>query len=69
MIISDTKCLGNMIKGRRKELKLTQAYLSEITGLSTTFISDVENGKSTAEIGKIIKLVNILGMNISVESR
>ena len=69
MIITDTIALGKMIKARRKELGVTQAYLSEVTGLSTTFISDVENGKSTAEIGRIIKLINILGMDFIVESR
>ena len=69
MIITDTATLGKMLKTRRKELGITQAYLSEVTGLSTTFISDVENGKSTAEIGRIIKLVNMLGMDLIVESR
>ena len=69
MIITDTIALGKMIKTRRKEMGITQAYLLEVTGLSTTFISDVENGKSTAEIGRIIKLINILGMDFIVESR
>ena len=37
--------LGNVIRSRRKELKYTQGYISEITGLSVSFISDLENGK------------------------
>jgi HTH-type transcriptional regulator / antitoxin HipB len=69
MVITDTLLLGQTIKERRKEMGITQLYLSQATGLSTTFISDVENGKVTAEIGKVLKLVNILGMDLKVERR
>ena len=69
MKITDSKSLGQAIRTRRKELKYTQAYLSEVTGLSVTFISDVERGKPTAEIEKTIHLINILGMDILVERR
>lgn len=69
MRITDSKSLGKAIRIRRKELRYTQAYLSEFTGLSVTFISDVERGKPTAEIEKTIQLINILGMDILVEKR
>ena len=61
--------MGAAIRARRKELEYTQAYLAEFTGLSVTFISDVERGKPTAEIEKVIRLINILGMDITVEKR
>lgn len=69
MKIIDSKSLGQAIRERRKELKYTQAYLSEYTGLSVTFISDLERGKPTAEIEKTIRLVNVLGMDLLVERR
>lgn len=69
MKITDSKTLGAAIRARRKELEYTQAYLAEFTGLSVTFISDVERGKPTAEIEKVIRLINILGMDITVEKR
>lgn len=69
MKVTDSKTLGQAIRIRRKELNYTQAYLSEFTGLSVTFISDVERGKPTAEIEKTIKLINILGMDLLVERR
>jgi y4mF family transcriptional regulator len=69
MKIVDSKSLGEMIRERRKELNYTQAFLAEFTGLSVTFISDVERGKATAEIGKVIQLLHILGMDIFVERR
>jgi len=69
MKITDSKSLGQVIRERRKELNYTQAYLSEFTGFSVTFISDLERGKPTAEIEKAIRLVNILGMDLLIERR
>ena len=69
MRIIDSKSLGQTIRMRRKELNYTQAYLSEFTGLSVTFISDVENGKSTVELEKTLRLIHILGMDLLVERR
>lgn len=54
---------------RRKELHYSQAYLSEFTGLSVSFISDLERGKPTAEIEKTIKVINILGLDLFVEKK
>ena len=69
MKILDSKTLGQAIKIRRKELKYTQVFLSEFSGLSVTFISDVEHGKPTAEIEKTLKLIQLLGMDMFVEKR
>lgn len=69
MRITDSEELGNIIRNRRKELKYTQAFLSEYTGLSISFISDVERGKPTVEIGKVIHLTSILGLDINVDVR
>jgi transcriptional regulator with XRE-family HTH domain len=69
MKITDSKSLGIAIKNRRKELKYTQAYVSDFTGFSISFISDLERGKSTAEIGKTLEVINLLGMDVLIESR
>lgn len=69
MKIIDTISLGKSIKERRKQLNYTQKFLAEVTGLSISFISDLEHGKETAEIGKILFLVNTLGMDLSIEKR
>ena len=46
-MVTDVKAFGEIIRKRRKELGYTQAYLSEFSGFSVSFISDLENGKST----------------------
>jgi transcriptional regulator with XRE-family HTH domain len=69
MKISDAKDFGKAIKTRRKELGYTQSYVSDVTGYSVSFISELENGKVTAEIGKALTLANILGLDIIVNAR
>lgn len=69
MKIRSVEELGEAIRTRRKELHYTQAFLAEFTGLSVSFISDVERGKATAEIGKTLQLLMILGLDLSVERR
>ena len=69
MKTNDASALGNAIKSRRKELGLKQKDVADATGFSVSFISDLENGKSTAELGKSIHIINMLGMDLHVEVR
>ena len=69
MKVFETSDLGKAIRNRRKELGYTQSYQSEYSGLSVSFISDVENGKNTVELGRVIGLVNLLGLDIEIVSR
>ena len=69
MKIRSVEELGEAIRTRRKELHYTQAFLAEFTGFSVSFISDDERGKATAEIGKTLQLLMILGLDLSVERR
>lgn len=69
MRVKDSSELGKEIKKRRKSLGYTQTEISLRTGLSASFISEVENGKETAEVGKVMFLLSILGLNLFVEER
>ncbi len=68
-MITDAKSFGETVRKRRKELGYTQAYLSEFSGFSVSFISDLENGKSTTEIGKALYLANLLGLDCILKPR
>jgi y4mF family transcriptional regulator len=69
MIVSTAKEFGAAIRARRKELGLTQAALAEFTGFSVSFLSDLENGKQTAELGKALYLANLLGLDAELRKR
>ncbi len=69
MKIRDSRSFGLAIREERKRKGYTQAFISEFTGLSVSFLSDLENGKETAELGKALFLANTLGLNIELNSR
>ena len=69
MNITTAKEFGEAIRTRRKELGYTQGYLSDFSGLSVSFISDLERGKKTIELEKAIYLANILGMDCCLAKR
>ena len=69
MKITDAASLGDAIRSRRKELKYTQGYISEITVLIIIFLSFLENGKHRYVISKTIEVINLLGLDILVEAR
>ena len=69
MKITDSASLGKAIRARRKQLGYTQKYISDFTGFSVSFISDLENGKPTAELEKTLAVVQILSLDLFVEVR
>lgn len=69
MKLTKAEDFGLAVKTRRKQLGYTQAYISEVTGFSTSFISDLENGKKTAELGKALFLANLLGLDVEMKER
>ncbi len=53
---------GNMLKGRRKELKLTQKQLAEKLGKEQSYIARVENGKADIQLSSFFRIASILGI-------
>ena len=69
MKITSTMEFGRTIRNKRKKLGYTQAQLSEYTGFSTSFISDLENGKEAVELGKALFLLQLLGLDLAINNR
>lgn len=69
VMITDSVSFGRALRQRRTELGYTQAFLSEFSGFSVSFISDLENGKSTIQLDKAIRLANLLGLDCNLTPR
>ena len=61
-----SKKLGRLIRKRRKEVGLNQAELALASGTGARFISDLENGKETCQLGKMLKVVSNLGFEMEL---
>ncbi|TFH17020.1 MAG: transcriptional regulator [Lentisphaerales bacterium] len=60
--------LGAAIRARRKRLKVTQKDLAMTCGTGLRFISDLEQGKPTCQIGKILQVLQALGIKLEIAS-
>ena len=69
MKVTDSNSFGAAIKNKRKKLGYTQKYISEFTGISTSFLSDLENGKKTIELDKALRIANLLGLDVELNER
>lgn len=61
--------LGRFVRERRKKDGLTQAETAALCGVGTRFISDLENGKSTVEFGKVLQVLKGLGLECFIIPR
>jgi len=67
--IQTTKDLGQLVRAHRKEKRLTLQTVAGLGNLSTRFLSEFERGKETAEIGKILKTLRTLGLEVIIRPR
>ena len=67
--IQTTKELGELVRAHRKSKHLTLDTISGLGNLSTRFLSEFERGKETAEIGKVLKALRTLGLEVTVQPR
>jgi transcriptional regulator with XRE-family HTH domain len=57
--------VGSRIKALRKEKKLKLKHLSALAGISISFLSDIENGKSNPSLERLEKIAEKLGTSVS----
>jgi len=55
--------LGAVLRTQRKAQGLTLEQLSGLSGLGMRFLSELERGKVTAELGKTLEVARLLGMD------
>lgn len=53
---------GNMLRERRRELKLTQKQVAEKLGREQSYIARVENGKADIQLSSFFRIAAILGI-------
>lgn len=59
---------GYLIKERRRALSLSQTALAKEIGVSRRWVSDIETGKETAELVRVIRALRFLGISLKATS-
>ena len=56
--------VGKIILAARRHRKLTQGELARAIGTTQAWLSEVEQGKDTAQIGKVLRTLSYLGVRL-----
>ncbi|HEY8369437.1 MAG TPA: helix-turn-helix transcriptional regulator [Thermodesulfobacteriota bacterium] len=58
--------LGHFVRALRHELGVTQTELAMTSGTGLRFIVDLEKGKPTCQVGKVMQVLATLGATLEV---
>lgn len=58
---------GEILRDRRKELKLTQKELAERVGKERSYIAKIEKGETDMQLSSFIRIVSALGMSLDLQ--
>lgn len=58
--------IGALVRRLRKEQSLRQDELAVVSGVGVRFIVDLEAGKPTAQTGKVLYVLQMLGCSIEI---
>ena len=62
----DSTSLGLIVRRERKAQKLKQAELAAVSGVGIRFIVDLEAGKPTLQLEKVLRVIMTLGCDITI---
>ncbi|MGD9601372.1 MAG: helix-turn-helix transcriptional regulator [Gammaproteobacteria bacterium] len=65
----DIDAIGRRVRSERKQLGLRQDEFASLVGIGTRFLSELENGKPTLEIGRVLRVLDALGLEVQVHRR
>ena len=67
--VSTAAEIGHAIRRKRKEVGALQENAAAFSGVGTTFLSHLENGKETVELGKTLQVLKSLGLELYIYPR
>lgn len=63
----NTKEIGQLIKERRKSLKVNQLELSELAGVGINTLVAIERGEGNPKLETLLAILDTLGLQINIQ--
>lgn len=67
--VTDAETIGELVRSARKAQGLTQREFADIAGVGVRFLSELERGKSTAEVGLVLEVLANAGYDLFARRR
>lgn len=58
---------GEILRERRRELKMSQAALAEKVGAKQSYIARLEKGEVDVQFSSLLKIAGALGLNVQLQ--
>lgn len=68
-IVKSASDIGAAVREKRKESKLTLAEAAGLCNVNYRFLSDLENGKPTVRLDKVLQVLAALGLDLALQER
>ena len=68
-VIRSSTELGAVVREQRKRLVLKQLDIAGLGNTGNRFIVDLENGKPTVQLQKVLDVMDLLGLEVVVRSK
>ena len=66
--LTNTSKLAEIVRHERKRQKVSQIQLSQLANVGVRFVRDLEDGKETVRLDKVLAVLETLGIVIELSS-
>lgn len=67
--VRSTESIGEVVQQLRREQKLLQIDLAGLAGTGNRFIVDLEKGKPTLQMQKVLDVLDLMGLEVSIRRK
>lgn len=67
--IKSTQGLGSLVREFRGAQKMTQADILGLANTGNRFIVELENGKPTVQLQKVLDVLDVLGLEMFIQKK
>lgn len=67
--LNPTEAVGALVRQRRRALALTQADVARLGQTGQRFIVDLERGKPTVQLHKVLAVMDLLGLEWVIQPK
>ena len=68
-VIQSTAELGQLARERRQQMALTQLDVAGLSNTGNRFIVELEQGKPTLQLQKVLDVLNLLGLEVVIRAK
>ena len=61
--------MGRLVRTARQGMRLSQQQFADLAGVGRRFVSELENGKATLELGLVLQVCRAAGIDINAKRR